>query len=137
MSKTLELQRVLRALFLASPEVMSHVHPGAILDTHKRPAPSPSVILGEDMAKPVAGNVKGDRVEVFHDIHVYMAEPSTEGCKRIIGALRRAIYAAPRPYLSGYHMAGLRVSAERVLRDPDRKTSHGVLTVAALIGGAD
>lgn len=137
MSKTLELQRALRGVFLASPEVAFLVGPGGILDTHKRPAPSPSVVLGEDLARPVPGNVKGDRIEVTHDLHIYVAEPSMEGAKSIMGALRRAIAAAPRSILRGYHLALLDVVAERAMRDPDGRTSHGVLTVRAQIGGAD
>lgn len=137
MSKTLELQRALRAAFLASPEVAALVPQAAILDTHKRPPPSPSVVLGQDMIGAVAGNVGRDRQEVHHDVHVYLAEQSTEGCKRIMGALRRAISTAPRPVLVGYHLADLWVISERVLRDPDGQTSHGILAIRALIGGAD
>ncbi len=136
MSAPLALQKAMRAAFAASAEVLALVPVANIIDRHLMPPPSPSVIIGEAAAGPDDGNVGRDRIEVFADLHIWVAEPSTEGAKRIMDALRRCMRLDPRPALDGgLHLADWQVWRERVLRDPDGDTSHGVMTVRAVIGG--
>lgn len=136
MSKSLALQAAMRAAFIASPAVLALVPASSILDRHRRPYPSPSVIIGEGIAGPYSGNVRRDRQELFAVVDVWAEEPSTEGVKRIMGALWAALKLDPRPALQGgYHLADWQVYRERVMRDPNGTTAHGILTVQALIGG--
>lgn len=137
MSKALALQKALRARFVASPAVLALVPAASIIDRHLRPAPSPSVILGEETAGPDAGNLGRDREELFHTLHVWQEEPGTVGVKQIMAALGDCLGLDPRPDLDGgYHLADWQVASRRAFRDPDGKTAHGVLTIRALIGGA-
>lgn len=136
MSKTLALQKALRAAFIASPGVVALVPAANIVDRHRRPAPSPSIVLGEVAAGPDTGNAGRDRQELFADVHVWVAEPSTEGVKQIVAAVSGCIWPLKRPVLDGgFHLADWEVVRVRVLRDPSGDTSHGVVTVRALIGG--
>ena len=138
MSKSLALQAALRAAFVASPAVLDLVPAAQIIDRNRRPYPSPSVIIGEGIAGPDSGNVRRDRQELFAVLDVWQDSPSTEGVKQIMGALWDAMKLDPRPALEGgYHLADWQVYRERVMRDPNGTTVHGVLTVQALIcGGA-
>lgn len=138
MSKSLALQAALRAAFVASPAVLDLVPAAQIIDRNRRPYPSPSVIIGEGIAGPDSGNVRRDRQELFAVLDVWQDSPSTEGVKQIMGALWAAMKLDPRPALEGgYHLADWQVYRERVMRDPNGTTVHGVLTVQALIcGGA-
>lgn len=136
MTGQLALQKALRAAFAASAAVTALVPAANILDRHLRPPPSPSVIIGETDARPDGGYLQRDRFEVFADVHVWVAEPSTEGCKRIMGELQRCLTLDPRPELGdGLHLADWHVWRFRVLRDPSGDTSHGVVTVRAVVGG--
>jgi hypothetical protein len=137
MSKALALQKAMRAAFVASPAVLALVPAARIVDRHLRPAPSPSVIIGEAVAAPDEGNVSRDRREVFADLHIWVAEQSTEVARRIMAALADALTMDPRPQLDGgFHLVDWTAWRERVLRDPSGDTSHGILTVRAIIGGA-
>lgn len=132
----LALQKALRMAFTGSPAVTALVPAASILDRHRRPPPSPSVIIGEADGGPDAGNLRRDRFEVFADVHVWVAEPSTEGCKTILAELQRCLTLDPRPDLGGgLHLADWHVWRFRVLRDPAGDMSHGVMTVRALVGG--
>lgn len=136
MSRSLALQIAMRNAFASSPELLALVPVDHILDTHRRPPPSPSVILGEDSSGPDGEILARDRVEVFADLHIWTVESGTEEAHRIMGALRRCLSLDPRPVLAGgYHLADWEVYRERMLRDPGGKMAHGVLTVRAVIGG--
>lgn len=136
MSRSLALQKALRAAFAGSAGVLALVPAANIVDTNRRPAPSPAVVLGEEYGRPDDGNVGRDRVELFHDLHIWAAGQSTEGVKRIMGALRAALRLDPRPVLEGgYYLADWEVWRERAFRDPGGEVAHGVLTVRAVIGG--
>lgn len=107
-----------------------------IVDRHLRPPPSPSVIIGEADGGPDDGNVGRNRFAVFADVHVWKAEPSTEGAKNILAVLQRCLTLDPRPDLGGgLHLVDWHVWRFRVLRDPDGETTHGVMTVRAVVGG--
>jgi hypothetical protein len=136
MNAHLALQAALRAAFTTSAGVLALVPAANVLDRHLRPPPSPSVIIGEVDGGLDAGNVGRDRFEVFADVHVWVAELSSEGCKRILGELQRCLTLDPRPDLGGgLHLADWHVQRFRLLRDPSGDTSHGVMTVRAIIGG--
>lgn len=136
MTADLPVQKALRALFVASPAVTNLVPVANIIDRHKRPAPSPSVILGDSQELDDEQSVKGDYADVFHDLHIWVREPSFEGAKRIAAALKLAILAHPRVTLdNGLHLVIWRVQSVRYLRDPDQETSHGVMTIKAKVSG--
>ena len=131
MSADLAIQRALRARLVTSPAVTALVPAASILDTHKRPAPRPGIILG-DAQSVRSGSMARNWETVTHTIHVWTEEPSTEGCKRIAFAVRSAIEAVRLDLGPDYHCADWDVTSARYLRDPDGVTAHGVLTVEVL-----
>lgn len=136
MNAHLALQKAMVAAFRSAPAVTALVPAANILDRNLRPFPTPSVIIGEAEGGPDTGNVHRNRFEIFADVHVWVAEPSSEGNKRIMGALQRCLTLDPRPVLDdGLHLADWHVWRFRFLRDPSGDTSHGVMTVRALVGG--
>lgn len=133
MSADLELQKAIRARLIATPAVTALVPAASILDRHERPAPKPSIILGESQTVDEGDSISRSRQRIYADLHVWVGEPGTEGAKAIVGAIRAAIHSG-RLILSGtYHCADARVSNVRILRDPDGVTSHAVITIDALV----
>jgi len=51
----------------------------------------------------------------------------------ICAAIRAAVAVGRLDLGTGFHCADLRVSSMRQMRDPDGETSHGVVTVEALV----
>lgn len=134
MSVDLESQKALRARFTTTAAITSLVPAASILDTNQRPAPIPSIILGESQVVDEGTSLQRRHSRVFHTIHVWKREPSTEGAKAICAEIRRAVNFGPRLVLAApYRCADLRVSSMRTMRDPDGEHSHGVVTVEALI----
>ena len=132
MSAALAVQRALRRRLVASPAVTALVPAGSILDTHKRPAPRPGIVLGE------AQSVRADSIDrtletVTHTLHVWTEEASTETSKRIAGAVRVAIESARLDLAPDHHCVDWDVTGTRFLRDPDGVTAHAVLTVGVLV----
>lgn len=132
MSADLALQKAIRARLVATSAVVAHVPAASILDVNQRPAPNPSIIIGEGMA------MEGDRIDrrdqrVILDLHVWEKEPSLAGVKAIAGAIRVAISAPRFGATDGFHFADCRVTRSRFLRDPDGETAHGIVTVEALV----
>lgn len=132
MSADLAVQKAVRARLIATSAVTALVPASSILDVNQRPAPDPSIIIGEGMA------LEGDDIarlkqRVVLDLHVWKKEPSLEGVKKIAGTIRTAIHAARFPEAGNAHFGDCRVSSMRFLRDPDGETSHGVVTVEALV----
>lgn len=132
MSADLALQTALLARLESTPALLELVPAANMLDTHERPAPKPSIILGQSQALDEGDSIDRSRFHIYHDLHIWVSEPSTEGAKRIAGAIRTAIHAAPL-IVAGYACAGVHVAASRVLRDPNGETSHGIVTVEALL----
>lgn len=132
MSAALALRRALRARLTGTPAVTALVPASAILDSHQRPAPDPAIILGEDQEVEDGGVARG-RVRVFATLHLWRREPSLEGVTAIAGAIRSAVHGGRLVLGSGWSCADARVSGARFLRDPDGETSHGVVTVEALL----
>ena len=78
------------------------------------------------------GRLARDVVRVYATLHVWKKEPSLSGAKQIAAAIRSAL-AGLRGTLGGIHIGDCYVSSARFLRDPDGETSHGIVTVEALI----
>lgn len=133
MSADLALQKAIRQRLSGAAGVIALVPAANILDRNSRPAPDPSIVIGEGQS------TEGDHLDrtdqrLFLDLHVWKKEPSLAGVKAIAGAIRKAIHSANIvPVENDVHVGDCRVTSMRYLRDPDGETSHGVVTVEALI----
>lgn len=132
MSAEIALQQGLRARLVATPAVTALVPATAILDRHARPAPDPSIILGEDQVTE-GDDIKRSMLSIWSTVHVFKKEPSLEGVKAIGGAIREAVQSSRLELAAGYHCGDCYVSSARYLRDPDGETSHGVITIESLV----
>lgn len=128
-----EVQKALRARFTTTAALMALVPAQNVLDSNQRPAPVPSIILGESQSVDEGTSLRRAHVRVFHTVHVWKREPSLEGVKAIGDQIRRAIGFGRLVVASPLHCADLRVSSTRYLRDPDGEHSHGVITIEALM----
>ena len=104
----------------------------SILDTNQRPAPLPSIIIGEGQS------LEGDRIDrrdrrVIMDLHVWKKELGLAGVKAIAAAVRAAVNADRFADLDGCQFGDCRVSAARFMRDPDGETAHAVVTVEMIV----
>lgn len=133
MNVDLETQKAIRARLVATPAVTTLVPALHVLDVNQRPAPNPSIILGDSQAVDEGTSLARVHTRVFHTLHVWKKEPSLAGVKAIAGEIRAAIQAGRLALPAGLHCADLRVSSMRFLRDPDGEHSHGVVTVEALV----
>ena len=133
MSADLALQQALRARLVATPAVTALVPAASILDRHHRPAPSPCIVLGETQEVDAGTSLQRRHTRIYHTIHVWVREASTEGGKAIGAAIRAALRAGRLDLGAGFHCADQRLSSARYLRDPDGETTHGVLTIEALV----
>lgn len=127
------VQVAIRTRLVATPAVTALVPAAHVLDVNQRPAPDPSIILGESQAVDEGASIARRVVRVYHTAHVWKREPSLEGVKVICGAIRAAIHAGRLDLRPGLHCADVRVSSMRQIRDPDGETSHGIVTVEALV----
>ncbi len=132
MSADLALQKAVRARLIGMAALTQLVPASSILDVNQRPAPVPSIIIGEGMA------MEGDRIDrrdqrVILDLHVWKKEESLEGVKAIAGVVRTALRSPKLGTTDGFHFADCRVTRHRFMRDPDGETAHGVVTVEALV----
>lgn len=134
MSADLALQKAIRARLVDTPAVTAMVPADNILDRNARPAPATSIVLGESQS--ITGSrLQRDAQRVYATLHIWKKEGSTAGVKEIAGAVRTAIHAASFGNTDGYHFGTCFVSDARFMRDPDGETSHGVVTVEALLSG--
>ncbi len=133
MTPDLALQLAILDRLTTSTGVTALVPADHILDRNARPNPDPSIILGESQSVD-EGYIGRDMTRVYHTLHVWKKELSLTGVKKIAGEVRTVLHNAPRLVLeSGFHCADCSVSDIRFLRDPDGVTSHGVITVSALV----
>ena len=132
MSADLAAQKAIRARLIATSAVTDLVTATSILDVNQRPAPMPSIIIGEGQALE-GGRHQRDDQRIFLDLHVWKKEPGLAGVKAIAGAIRSAIHSARLPNTDGYQFGDCRVSSTRFLRDPDGETAHGIVTVESLV----
>ena len=133
MSIDLAVQKAIRARLVASAEVTDLVPATAILDRNSTPAPRPSIVLGEAQVIDEGGSIARTRSRVYHTLHVWKTEPSREGVKTIMAAVRAAMRASRLDLGAGYHCADWRVSSMRAMSDPDGETSHGVMVIDLLV----
>lgn len=132
MSAALAVQKAIRARLVATTSILEVVPAANILDRNSRPAPDPSIVIGEDQIVD-EGRIARDVVRVYSTLHVWKKEPGLVGVKTIAGAIRSAMrvrLGSP----PGYHFGDSYVSSERFLRDPDGETAHGVITIESLVG---
>jgi hypothetical protein len=128
MSAALIVQKALRNRFIAD----NVLEATKILDRHERPAPSPSIIIGEGQI--IDGNDLARAQQfVTHDLHVWKKEQNLVGANAIAGDIRKAINRARLELDSGWHCINVFVRNTRSMRDPDGKTSHVVVTVETLV----
>ncbi|WP_127113057.1 DUF3168 domain-containing protein [Shimia sediminis] len=135
MSVDLVVQKAIRARLVATQAVTDLVPAVSILDRNQRPAPNPSIILGESQMVDEDA-MHGNRTRVYHTIHIWKREASLEGVKRIAGAVRNALHWSSFDLDTGYHAVNWHVSNIRPLRDPDGETSHAIVTVEVLVSEA-
>lgn len=133
MTPELALQKAVRARLVANSQIGSLVPAASILDRNERPAPSPSIVIGEGQSVDEGNSISRTLTRVYMDLHIWKREPSTVGVKAIAGAIRAAIQSTRFASIDGFHIADCYVQSARFLRDPDGETSHAVVTVNALV----
>jgi hypothetical protein len=129
------MQKAIRLRLVGSLSVTALVPAANILDRNARPAPDPSIIIGEGQAvdeERIARNVQ----RIFMDLHVWKKEPSTAGVKAIAGAIRGVLQFERLSLEAPYSAGDCAVTGMRYLRDPDGETSHGVVTLEVLVSEA-
>lgn len=134
MSADHAVQTAIRLRLVATPAVVALVPAASILDRNARPAPDPSIILGEGQAID-EGRIDRKAQRIFATLHLWKKEPGLVGVKQIAGAIRTAIHAE-RLVVNGYHCGDSFVSDARFMRDPDGETAHGVVSVETLVSEA-
>lgn len=132
MSADLAVQKAIRARLVASPAVTGLVPASSILDRNATPAPRPGIVIGDVQVIDEGTSIARTRERIFHTVHVWKTEPSREGVKEIMAAIRTAIRSARLELAAPYHCADWRVRSMRALSDPDGETSHGVMVVDVL-----
>lgn len=129
----LAVQKAIRNRLVTTTAVTSIVPSSSILDRNQRPAPSPSIILGETQVVDAGSSMKREHHLVFHTIHIWQREASLQGVKEISATVGNALRAGRLSLDTGYHCADLKVASIRALRDPDGETSHCIITVEVLV----
>lgn len=129
----LAVQKAIRARLTGAAAVIALVPAASILDRNARPAPDPSIILGEDQVVDPGISIDRSVVRVHSTIHIWKTEPSLAGVKEIAGVIWRAIRAYRLTLDAGLECADCRINDTRFLRDPDGETSHGIVTVETLV----
>lgn len=135
MSADLAVQIAIRARLVATTAVTDLVPASNILDRNATPAPRPGIVIGETQVIDEGAALDRSRERVFHTIHVWKTEPSREGVKHIMAAIRAAIMSERLALSDGYHCADWQVSSGRAMSDPDGESSHGVMIVNVLATG--
>lgn len=133
MSASLTVQKAIRARLVASSGVTALVSADSILDRNARPAPDPSIIIGEGQSID-DGRIARNVERVYSTVDIWKKEIGLTGVSAIAGEIRSAIHSARLSFDAGFHCADCFVSSIRFLRDPDGETAHAVLTVETLVG---
>lgn len=132
MSADLAVHEAVRQRLTGNSAVTALIPAGSILDINQRPAPTPSIIIGEGMV------TEGDRIDrrdlrVILDLHLWKKEQGLTGVKAVAGAIRAAINSARLVPVDGFQFGDCRVTNARFLRDPDGETAHGIVTIETLV----
>lgn len=133
MTPEIALQKAIRARLVDDEGIKEILTPSAILDRNERPAPSPSIIIGEGQSVDEGDSLSRNMTRIYMDLHVWKKEPSTAGVKAIAGAIRTAVASGNFPPVDGFHIADCYVQSARFMRDPDGETSHAVVTISAKV----
>lgn len=133
MTPELAIQKAFRARLVGAIAITSLVPAASILDRNERPAPDPSIVIGEGNSVDDGGSLGRDRTRVYLDVHIWKTEPGTVGVKIITGAIRTAVKAGLPALDPGFHCADWLVASSRFLRDPDGLTSHAIVSLEALV----
>lgn len=133
MTPEIALQNAVRMRLVGTPAVVALVPAASILDRNERPAPDPSIIMGEGQSIDEGDSIARALTRVYLDLHVWKKEPSTAGVKAIAGAVRAAVNARNFAAVDGFHIVDCFVQNARFLRDPDGETSHAVVTISAKV----
>lgn len=128
MSADLAAQKAMRNRLVATSAVTDLVPDTSILDVNQRPAPLPSIIIGEGQVLAGERIDRSDEVVIF-DLHCWKKEAGLAGVRAIAAAARTALHNGRLPDTDGYQFGDCRVSSRRFLRDPDGETAHGIVTV--------
>ncbi|WP_407192525.1 DUF3168 domain-containing protein [Bradyrhizobium sp. STM 3566] len=129
---SLALQKAIRSLLIASPELMALVQPEHVLDANGRPEIMPAVYIGEDQT------IFRRWVATTHaTLHVWFQEPGLVQCKEavsaIVAVLRIDAQADGVLPIDGFTVLDMQTTQTRYMRDPHGSFSHGVVTVAAIV----
>lgn len=133
MTPELALQKAVRARLISEGDITLQVPATSILDRNERPAPSPSIVMGEGQSVDEGNSIARSLTRVYLDLHVWKKEPSTEGVKAIVGAIRISVKKMQMPQTDSFHFVDCYVQNARFLRDPDGETSHAIVTIKALV----
>ncbi|SHH03732.1 Protein of unknown function [Kaistia soli DSM 19436] len=132
-SPSLALQKLVYARLVNSAEVTALVSRDFILDRSGRPTAFPCIIIGEGYGNLGTYWYEGNHHdELFSDLHIWTAEPSTVEVKEIAHAIRLALRGYPWS-APGYTCHDLSVAGETFMRDPDGLHAHGVVSVRAIL----
>ena len=101
---------------------------GRVYDDPSKNAAKPYVTIGEDQVLPDRGDGY-DGSDVTMTIHVWSEAVGFPQTKQIAGAIRAAL--APGFAVQGHRLVDIAFESTRYLREPDGRTSHGVLTFTA------
>jgi hypothetical protein len=133
-SAELALRRALYALW-RNDETVAGLIGGRVYDAIPTAAVFPYVQLGETQALDHDVGC-GPTLEIYQDVHVWSRATGFPEAMNIMSALRASVRTAMADSavtLDGLELQELRHEQSRMLRDPDGKTSHGVLTFMAFI----
>lgn len=131
---SLALQKAIRTRLISSAAVTALVPADHVLDRNQRPAPDPSIVLGEDQVVNEGTTICRDVLHVYATLHIWKRELGLAGVKEIAGEAGRALQAGPLVVQEdAYQIFDVAVQASRFMRDPDGETAHGVLTVRSLV----
>ncbi|OJH45838.1 DUF3168 domain-containing protein [Paracoccus sp. SM22M-07] len=129
----LEVQKAIRERLVGNQRVIDLVPATHILDTNQRPAPMPSIILGESQSVDEGTSIKRTHWRIYHTLHLWVREPSLERVKALAGAIRAELRLGRLALPEGLHCTDLQVAGMRFLRDPEGEHSHGVVTLEILL----
>lgn len=133
MTPELDVQKAIRDRLVGNQRVIDLVPATNILDTNQRPAPMPSIILGESQSVDEGTSIKRTHWRIYHTLHLWAREPSLERVKALAGAIRAEMRLGRLALSEGLHCTDLQVAGMRFLRDPDGEHSHGVVTLEILL----
>jgi hypothetical protein len=126
------VQVAIQQRLTASAELLAMVPPDNIRDATGRPEIMPAVFIGEGQTV-----FRRWSATAYATLHVWLAEPGLEQCKRavsaIVAALRIDAQADGVLPIDSFTVLDMQATQTRYLRDPHGSFSHGVVTVAAIV----